>query len=123
MGGPRSSEQHGLFLEGARLSLRIFDFPRPVVIGCSGHALALGAIMLLAADYRVGRRGPKFKIGLNEVAIGMTAPVFAIELARNKVRHAADPHDAFSFSFNDFCLVCTGGLVRCRYCETILAGF
>ena len=85
MGAPPSAEQHRLFMEGARLSLRLFDFPRPVVIGCSGHALALGAIILLAADYRVGRRGPKFKIGLNEVAIGMTAPIFAVELARNKM--------------------------------------
>lgn len=69
---------------GAELSLRLFAFPRPVVIACSGHALAAGAILLLAGDIRVGVTG-NFKIGLNEVSINITLPIFAMELARARL--------------------------------------
>jgi enoyl-CoA hydratase len=44
----------------------------------------MGAFLLLSADYRVGARGP-FKIGANEVALGMTMPFFAIELCRYRL--------------------------------------
>uniref|UniRef100_A0A7S3V1M2 Enoyl-CoA hydratase n=1 Tax=Aplanochytrium stocchinoi TaxID=215587 RepID=A0A7S3V1M2_9STRA len=78
---PPCLEQHELFMQGGSLVMRLFEFPRPVIFGCSGHALALGAIMLMAGDFIVGKRG-KGKIGINEVAIGMTVPVFGVELAR-----------------------------------------
>lgn len=89
MGGPPSSAQYDLFMAGANLALRLFDFPRPVVIGCTGHALALGAIFLLAADVKVGQLGARHKIGLTEVAIGMTVPVFGVELARHSITKTA----------------------------------
>jgi enoyl-CoA hydratase len=73
-----------LVTAGGELLLRIVESDVPVVAACSGHALAMGALMLLASDYRVGARGA-FKIGLNEVAIGLTLPVFALELARARV--------------------------------------
>jgi enoyl-CoA hydratase len=60
---------------GAELAIRLYSFPIPVVIGCSGHALGMGAIYLLTADLRVGVDGA-FKIGLPEVTIGMTMPGF-----------------------------------------------
>jgi enoyl-CoA hydratase len=66
--------------QGAGISRRLLKFPTPVVLAVSGHALAMGALLLLSADYRVGARG-SFKLGLNEVAIGMTLPYFGIELA------------------------------------------
>jgi enoyl-CoA hydratase len=40
--------------------------------------------MLLAADTRIGADGA-FKIGLNEVAIGLRLPIFAVELARDRL--------------------------------------
>src|SRR5437899_4051481 len=73
-----------LVTAGAELMLRLYAFPRPVVVACTGHALAAGAILLLVADHRVGAAG-EFKIGLNEVAIQMTLPVFAMELARARL--------------------------------------
>jgi len=73
-----------LVTQGAELLLRMYVFPRPVVAACTGHALAAGALLLLAADTRVGARG-NFKIGLNEVAIGLTLPIFAVELARDRL--------------------------------------
>lgn len=70
--------------QGAELLLRIFTFPVPVVAAGTGHALAAGALLLLAADRRVGAEG-EYKIGLNEVAIGMALPIFAVELARYRL--------------------------------------
>jgi enoyl-CoA hydratase len=81
-GGPEGV--YGLVKAGAELFLRFLDFPLPIVIGASGHAIAAGCILLLAADARIGAAG-KFKIGLNEVGAGMTLPVFAIELARRRL--------------------------------------
>lgn len=69
---------------GAELGLRLFEFPIPVVLGVTGHALAMGGILITTADYRVGAEGP-FKIGLNEVAIGMPVPMFAVELCRDRL--------------------------------------
>jgi enoyl-CoA hydratase/carnithine racemase len=46
--------------------------------------IAMGALLLLSADHRVGARGD-FRIGLNEVAIGLTLPWFAIEIARHRL--------------------------------------
>jgi enoyl-CoA hydratase len=73
-----------LVTQGAELLLRIFTYPVPVVTACTGHALAAGALVLLASDVRVGAEGD-FKIGLNEVAIGMGLPIFAVELARYRM--------------------------------------
>ena len=78
----------GLVTAGAELLLRLYAAPLPTVTACTGHALAAGAILLLSSDTRLGAEG-EFKIGLNEVGIGMTLPVFAIELARERL---AKPH-------------------------------
>jgi len=69
---------------GALLAARLAASPLPVVIGCGGHALAMGALLLLGADLRIGAEGD-FKLGLNEVAIGLTLPDFAVELARERL--------------------------------------
>ncbi len=73
-----------LVTAGAELMVRLYTFPRPVVLACTGHALAGGSIFLFAADVRIGTRG-EFKIGLNEVAIHMTLPIFALEMARDRL--------------------------------------
>lgn len=70
--------------KGARMLLRVFSHPQPVVAACSGHAIAAGAFLLLAADTRVGVEGD-FKIGLNETAIGMSLPPFGLELAKSRL--------------------------------------
>ena len=69
---------------GAELALRFFECPVPVLIGATGHTLAMGAVLLLAVDERIGADGD-YKVGLNEVAIKMTMPEFAILLARERL--------------------------------------
>jgi enoyl-CoA hydratase len=96
---------------GATLAERILAHRRPVLTACTGHALPAGAFLLLAADCRIGVEGP-FRIGLNEVRIGLTVPLFAIALARQRLRPADfdrtvvtgalyDPHAARAAGFLD----------------------
>jgi len=72
---------------GFDLSHRLLSFPRPVVVACTGHAIAMGLFLLLSGDYRVGANGP-YKLMANEVAIGMTLPQAAIEILRQRVAPA-----------------------------------
>jgi enoyl-CoA hydratase len=72
---------------GGKLLMRVFGHPQPVVVAATGHALAAGALVLLAADIRIGAEGPS-KIGLNETAIGMGLPHFAVELAAARLAPA-----------------------------------
>ena len=69
---------------GAGLILRILAFPHPVLTLCTGHAYPMGAFLMLAADARYGIAGP-WRIGMNETAIGLTLPKFAVELARHRL--------------------------------------
>jgi len=69
---------------GANLCERILTFPRPVVTACTGHGVAAGCFIQLAADLRLGVDGP-FQIGLSEVRIGLTMPQFVVELARSRL--------------------------------------
>jgi enoyl-CoA hydratase len=78
---------HEMMTLGARLATRVFGFPTPVVAACNGHAYPMGAFLMLAADIRIGADGP-FRIGLNEVAIGLAVPHFGIELARQRLAPA-----------------------------------
>ena len=81
-------EWPGMVEGGARLSERLLTFPGPTVIACNGNAVAMGAFLLLSVDVRIGVVG-EHRIGLNEVAIGMTPPWFGIELARHRLTPAA----------------------------------
>ena len=69
---------------GGRLLMRIYGHPQPVVLGVTGHALAAGALLTLSCDTRIGGDGPA-KIGLNETAIGMGLPHYAVELAQARL--------------------------------------
>ncbi len=77
-------QARALVSRGGTLLMRLYALPMPLVIASTGHALAGGALVLLTGDYRVSARGP-FRIGLNEVQIGMPMPVLAMELARDRL--------------------------------------
>lgn len=73
-----------LLRAGSDLLLRLYGATIPLVIACTGHAIAGGALVVLTGDYRVGAAGA-FKLGLNEVSIGLPVPVLAMELARDRL--------------------------------------
>lgn len=106
-----AASMRALVIAGARWWLRLYGLAMPTVAACTGHALAGGAITLLAADRRIGADVPA-KIGLSEVAIGMVLPVFAVEFARDRLLPTAfgpstmegqvyDPAGALAVGFLD----------------------
>jgi enoyl-CoA hydratase len=86
MSGPDRAK--ALLQRGSELLMRLYGTSIPLVIACTGHALAGGALVVLTGDVRIAAAGA-FKIGLNEVAIGMPVPVLAMELARDRLHPAA----------------------------------
>lgn len=101
--------------EGAKLLVRLYGGPLPVVAACTGHAIAMGAFIINACDTRVGTAGD-YKIGANETSNGMNLPVFALELSRDRLnpRHLTralvqafiyDPDGAVEAGYLDFVVV------------------
>ncbi len=82
MSGPDAALD--MIVSGGELFMRLYQFPRPVVMAVSGHALAGGILLAATGDTRIGVRGD-FKLGLNEVHNGMAVPVLAHELARDRL--------------------------------------
>lgn len=107
--GPEGARK--LLGQGAELGMRFATFPKPVVFAVTGHALAMGAILLCCADVRIGAEGP-YKIGLNEVAIGMPVPGFAVGITQARLAvpaftraiqlaHIHSPAEALAAGFLD----------------------
>ena len=85
-GGPAAA---AMVVGGFALARRLLAFPRPVVVACTGHAIAMGAFLLTAADARIGIADGGHRVHANEVAIGMTLPRSAIEVCRAALTPAA----------------------------------
>lgn len=74
----------GLVADGGALVHRLYGSAIPVVAACTGHAVAAGALVLLACDVRVGA-DIDAKVGLNEVAIKMVLPDWAFTIAGERL--------------------------------------
>ena len=72
---------------GFDLAVRLLSFPKPVIIACTGPAVAMASFLLFSGDHRVG--APEFRIQANEVAIGMTMPYAAIEMMKVRLTRSA----------------------------------
>ncbi len=70
---------------GGELVRRAYGASVPVVAACTGHAVAAGALLLLGCAHRVGPASDGVKIGLNEVAIGLTLPDWALAVAADRL--------------------------------------
>src|SRR6185369_4732987 len=82
-----AEDQYLMLKAGAELALRILSFPTPVVAACQGNAYPMGAFLIMSSDHRIAAEGD-YRIGMNEVAIGLTVPQFAIEIARQRLTPA-----------------------------------
>src|SRR5262249_2560227 len=69
---------------GFELAARVLTHPRPVVVACTGHAVAMGVFLLLPGDSRLGVAGA-YRIVANEVAIGLTMPLPAVAILRYRL--------------------------------------
>ncbi len=82
-----ANENFSMLRSGAELAYRLLSFPTPIVAACNGHALPMGAFLLMCSDLRIAAEGT-YGIGMNEVAIKLTVPRFAVEAARQRLTPA-----------------------------------
>ena len=82
-GGDRAAITE-LVSAGGAMVRRAYGSSVPVVAACTGHAVAAGALLLLGCDHRVGPDAP-VKIGLNEVAIALTLPDWAMTISKERL--------------------------------------
>lgn len=73
-----------LVADGGDLVRRLYGSPVPVVAACTGHSLAAGALLLLGCDVRIAA-DIDAKVGLNEVAIKMVLPRWAMTIAVDRL--------------------------------------
>ena len=68
------------FVEALEAMLRaLFLFPKPAIAAANGHAIAGGAIIAFACDYRLMSGG---RIGIPEALVGVPFPPLALEVVR-----------------------------------------
>ncbi|SPM28927.1 crotonase/enoyl-CoA hydratase family protein [Mycobacterium terramassiliense] len=72
---------------GFELAYRLLSHPKPVVMACTGHAIAMGAFLLSSGDHRVAAHA--YNIQANEVAIGMVIPYAALEIMKLRLTQSA----------------------------------
>jgi enoyl-CoA hydratase len=102
IGGRRGCFSGGIDLEvlrrddiGSRLAelsriasglLALWTAPIPTVAAVTGHAIAGGAVLAMACDRRIAIDDPASRIGVNETALGMVFPTWALVIARAAIR-------------------------------------
>ena len=73
-----------LLLEMGETLHELYGGHVPVVAGCAGHAVAAGAMLLLASDVRIGAEG-SYRVGFSEVSNGLPLPELPALLARDRL--------------------------------------
>jgi enoyl-CoA hydratase len=71
---------------GFELAARVLAYPKPVVMACTGHSIAMGSFLMLSGDYIIG--APSYRVQANEVAIGLTMPGPALAILRHRLTPA-----------------------------------
>ena len=77
-------QMNALVKAGGELLVKLYLYEKPLIIGASGHTMAMGAITLMVGDVRIGLEG-EYKLGLNETSIGMALPKLAIAFAKDRL--------------------------------------
>lgn len=66
------------------ITARLARSPVPIAAAIDGHSPAGGAVLALFCDYRVMAQGP-YRIGLNEVQVGLPVPVWIQSALRRQI--------------------------------------
>lgn len=104
---------------GFELAVRWLTFPVPVVLAVTGPAVAMGAMLLTAGDYRVGSSASRCRA--NEIAIGMTMPAAAVELMRMRLSPSAfQLANSMATPFSGEAAVAAGWLDECVAPDRVL---
>lgn len=53
------------------MMIDLATYERPLIAAISGHSPAGGAVIAITCDYRIMVHGEKYRVGLNEVAVGI----------------------------------------------------
>ncbi|MDZ7674696.1 MAG: crotonase/enoyl-CoA hydratase family protein [Acidimicrobiales bacterium] len=86
--GDDAGAARGMLRAGFVTAERVLSFPKPVVMACTGHSIAMGSFLMLSGDYRIGAAGD-FRIQAIEVAIGMALPEAALAIMRYRLTRPA----------------------------------
>ncbi len=68
------------FREFNKMVFGLVQFPKPLIAAITGHAPAGGCVIAICCDFRIMAEGDVFRIGLNEVPVGVMVPPHILEL-------------------------------------------
>ncbi len=68
------------FSEFSRMVFELIQFPKPLICAITGHSPAGGCVIAICCDYRIMAQGDAYRIGLNEVPVGIMVPPHIHEL-------------------------------------------
>ncbi len=74
--------QMQMITAGFHFLYRLFAHPQPVISACNGHAIGLGAFILMCSDSRIGVKND-YKVGLPETAVGIPFTPFLVAIVRD----------------------------------------
>ena len=83
-GGQQAAD---LLDKGMALATRLYGFPMPVISACEGHAIGMGAFILMASDNRIGADA-EYTVNLPETAIGMPFTPVLMSLIKDRINSA-----------------------------------
>jgi enoyl-CoA hydratase/carnithine racemase len=68
-----------------RLTKTLYHHAAPTVAHINGHAIAGGCVLAMCCDIRIASANPKIRIGMSEVAVGVTIPPLIMALCKHRV--------------------------------------
>jgi enoyl-CoA hydratase/carnithine racemase len=89
----------------------LFTYPAPTVALVNGHAIAGGCVLALCCDWRVATADPRARIGLNEVAIGLSYPPRTLAMVRARLSPVAAERVVLGAQLHDPAAALSAGLV------------
>jgi len=81
----KGKQETGVLLKrGMQLLIDLYAHPQPLIVACEGHAVGIGAFILLAADNRIGSDA-NYSVALPETKIGMAFTPVLLELIHSRI--------------------------------------